>query len=156
MSDISEVFMKTLTENESSYLKYEIFTQIPSAIQRIHEYNESDINILPIKEVAGDFLEKDFYINSTSQETLKDKTLLLEIFKLEFDKDIEVNFLKNIEFRKFIIEVEQSLREFVVNTNLSKLSSRIFFEQDWELQTYRQIVLLLNFHDISFEYELKL
>ena len=76
-------------------------------------------------------------------------------FNIEFSKDVKRTFLEQKTFRKFIIEIEENLREYLKSKKITSFNT-IKFEKDWEIPSYKKIILQLNFYEIQFKDKLRL
>lgn len=75
--------------------------------------------------------------------------------KISFDKDIKEEMFESASFRRYISEIENSLYLFKEEYRLVFIA-KIYFQQDWEIEELRNIILLIKFFNISFKNELKL
>ena len=75
--------------------------------------------------------------------------------KISFDKDIKEEMFESASFRRYISEIENRLYLFKEEYRLVFIA-KIFFQQDWEIEELRNIILLIKFYNIPFENELKL
>lgn len=85
--------------------------------------------------------------------TQLEKTSL--VLNLEFGKEVEDLIIHKLNFRRFIVEIERSLNEFIKRENV-RLESKIFFQEDWEISDYRKLVLSLNFNGYPFKQKMSL
>ncbi|KKK40924.1 hypothetical protein LCGC14_0949390 [marine sediment metagenome] len=138
---IGETVKERLLNNSSIYENYDL----PA---------NSSINV--------SILEEDY---SSSQKLLygesdgfpkNDITVILKFTpKISFDKDIKEEMFESASFWKFISEIENRIFSFKEEHKLS-LSAKVLFQQDWEIESLRNIILLIRFDNIPFKEELKL
>lgn len=79
----------------------------------------------------------------------------IDIPKISFERDIKEEMLENASFRKIISEIENRIFSFKEKYKLS-FGANIHFQQDWEIEGLRNIILLIKFYNIPFKNELKL
>ena len=120
--------------------------------------NATGIIDIPEKEaftIRHETLEKVKIPSETNMlDTMQvEKTPL--ILNLVFGKEVENLIMRELTFRKFIIEIERSLNEFIKRENV-RLENKIFFEEDWEIPDYTKLVLSLNFKGIPFKQKMSL
>lgn len=72
---------------------------------------------------------------------------------IDFSEELEDEMQKNNNLIKFISEIEIAINDFFISETVN-LNIKIFFEEDWEDENIKKIILLLDFQDISFENEL--
>ncbi len=126
-----ELFSKSLKSHE----EIEILRDSSSIKPNIYSYQK--ISKFPIKEIE--------YDSQPSATPLK--------LDLQFSKKVENLIIHDTIFRKFIIELERSLNQFI-ELKHPKLENRIFFEEDWEIPDYEKLILSLNFKGIPFKQEM--
>jgi len=100
--------------------------------------------------------------DSSSQKLLNDEfpdidipMILENAPKISFDNDIKEEMFESASFRRYISEIENRLYLFKEEYRLV-LNVKIYFQQDWEIEELRNIILLIKFSNIPFENELKL
>ena len=138
---IGETVKERLLNNSSIYENYDL----PA---------NSSINVSILEE---DYSSSQKLLYGESDEFLKiDITAILENTpKISFDKDIKEEMFESASFWKFISEIENRIFSFKEKYKLS-LSAKVFFQQDWEIEGLRNIILLIKFDNIPFKKELKL
>ncbi|KKM61254.1 hypothetical protein LCGC14_1533530 [marine sediment metagenome] len=75
--------------------------------------------------------------------------------KIFFNKDTKEEMFENASFRRYISEIENRLFLFKKEYRLV-FNAEIYFQQDWEIEDLRNIILLIKFYNVPFENELKL
>ncbi len=138
---IGETVKERLLNNSSIYENYDL----PA---------NSSLNVSILEE---DYSSSQKLLYGESDEFLKiDITAILENTpKISFDKDIKEEMFESASFWKFISEIENRIFSFKEKYKLS-LSAKVFFQQDWEIEGLRNIILLIKFDNIPFKKELKL
>ena len=74
---------------------------------------------------------------------------------ISFDSDVKEEMFEKVSFRKFISEIEKNLFLFEEKYKIS-FNVKICYQQDWEVEDLRNIILLIKFNYIPFKEELKL
>ena len=74
---------------------------------------------------------------------------------ISFDMDVKEEMFEKVSFRKFISEIEKNLFLFEEKYKIS-FNVKISYQQDWEVEDLRNIILLIKFNYIPFKEELKL
>lgn len=114
----------------------------------------SSINIPITKE--DDSSSQKLLIGESDEFSDIDITVILENApKISFDKDIKEEMFESASFRRYISEIENRLYLFKEEYRLVFIA-KIYFQQDWEIEELRNIILLIKFYNIPFENELKL
>ncbi len=138
---IGETVKERLLNNSSIYENYDL----PA---------NSSINVSILEE---DYSSSQKLLYGESDEFPKnDITVILKFTpKISFDKDIKEEMFESASFWKFISEIENRIFSFKEEHKLS-LSAKVLFQQDWEIESLRNIILLIRFDNIPFKEELKL
>ena len=114
----------------------------------------SSINIPITKE--DDSSSQKRLIGESDEFSDIDITVILENApKISFNKDIKEEMFESASFRRYISEIENRLYLFKEEYRLVFIAT-IYFQQDWEIEELRNIILLIKFYNIPFENELKL
>ena len=138
---IGETFKERLLNNSSIYENYDL----PA---------NSSVNVSILEEDYSSS-QKLFYGKSDEFPKIDITIILKNTPKISFDKDIKEEMFESASFWKFISEIENRIFSFKEKYKLS-LSAKVFFQQDWEIEGLRNIILLIRFDNIPFKEELKL
>jgi len=114
----------------------------------------SSINI-PIPKEDDSSSQKLLISESDDFPKIDIPVILKNAPKISFDRDIKEEMLENVSFRKIISEIENRLFSFKEKYKLS-FGANVHFQQDWEIEGLRNIILLIKFYNIPFKNELKL
>lgn len=120
--------------------------------------NDAGFINIPEKEASTikyDALDIFKFPNETNKLELANIEKFSFKISLEFGKEVENLIIRDLTFRKFILEIEKSLNEFSLYENV-RFESKIFFEEDWEISDYKKLTLLLNFKGVSFKQKMSL
>ncbi len=138
---VGETVKERLLNKSSIYEKYDLSANSSINVPILEE-DDSSSQILLFGEF-NEFPDIDIPI------------ILKNTLKISFDKDIKEEMFENTSFRKYITEIENTLYLFKEEYGLA-FNAKISFQQDWEIEELRNIILLIKFYNISFEEELKL
>jgi len=75
--------------------------------------------------------------------------------KISFDKDIKEKMFESGSFRRYISDIENRLFLFKEEYGIV-FNAKIYFQQDWEIEELKNIILLIKFYNIPFKKELNL
>ena len=138
---IGETVKERLLNNSSIYENYDLPANSSITVPILKEENSSSQ-----KHLLGESVES----------SKDDFTVILKgTPKIQFDENIKKKILKSDSFQRFISEIENRIFSFKDNYKLS-LSAKVQLKKDWEIEEFRNIILLIRFDSIPFKEELKL
>ncbi|HDZ19190.1 hypothetical protein LCGC14_0586910 [marine sediment metagenome] len=138
---IGETVKERLLNNSSIYENYDLPANSSLKVSILEEDYSSS--------------EKRLYNESDEFPKTDISVILKNTPKISFDNEIKKEMFESVTFWKFISEIEKGIFSFIENNKLS-LSAKVHFQQDWEIESLRNIILLIKFDNISFKKELKL
>ncbi len=138
---IEATVKERLLNNSSIYENYDLPANSSITVPILKEENSSSQ-----KHLLGESVES----------SKDDFTVILKgTPKIQFDENIKKKILKSDSFQRFISEIENRIFSFKDNYKLS-LSAKVQLKKDWEIEEFRNIILLIRFDSIPFKEELKL
>ncbi len=138
---IGATVKERLLNNSSIYENYDLPANSSITVPILKEENSSSQ-----KHLLGESVES----------SKDDFTVILKgTPKIQFDENIKKKMLKSDSFQRFISEIENRIFSFKENYKLS-LSAKVQLKKDWEIEEFRNIILLIRFDSIPFKEELKL
>ncbi len=126
-----------------------------SSIYDNYDLSSNSSSNIPITKIDDSSSQKLFNVESDEFLKIDIPVILKNVPKISFDKDIKEEMVENVSFRRYISEIENRLYLFKEKYRLV-FNAKIYFQQDWEIEELRNIILLIKFYNISFENELKL
>ena len=126
-----------------------------SSIYENYDLPSNSSSNIPIIKIDDSSFQKLFNVESDEFLKIDIPVILKNVPKISFDKDIKEEMVESVSFRRYISEIEKNLYLFKEEYRLV-FNAKIYFQQDWEIEELRNIILLIKFYNISFENELKL
>ncbi len=138
-TSIGEIVEERLLNKSSLYKNYDLSSN-------------SSLNIPIIDDSSS---QKLFNVESDEFPEIDTSIILRNVLKISFDNEIKNEMFENDSFRRYISEIENRLSLFNDEYGLV-FYAKIYFQQDWEIEEIKNIILLIKFFNIPFKEELKL
>lgn len=126
-----------------------------SSIYKNYDLSANSSLNIPIPKEDDSSSQKFLISKSDDFPKIDISVILKNAPKISFDRDIKEEMFENVSFRRFISEVENRLFLFKEKYGII-FNTKIHFQQDWEIEGLRNIILLIKFYNIPFKNELKL